>query len=625
MNIGFRQSWLWLVFPCFLLVFSVSSYGQELLVNGGFESGQTGWTQYTQGAGSSAIIDSTGAFQGNGVARLTITPETEDGIVAFYQIVPTIPAQRLYFEYTVKTGNGNMMAFAFFQWLDADGTVKLQQSFYPSGSGEEWRTYHSRLNIPPGMKQVIVFLLISGNGSVWFDNVSLLPESAPYTAAFSVTANGNIGKIRPFLSTNAGPVNLRSNLNLTSDLKRMGIHFIRTHDYHGPCDIHEIFSNWNADPENPGSYNFSGTDQFISNILKTGATVFFRLGESYESIPVHNNPPPDLAVWANVCRHIVRHYNDGWNNGFHYNIRYWEVWNEPDLKIFWTGTAEQYARFYEAAANAVKEIDPTLRVGGPAVANIADTAFLDTFLNYIREHDVPIDFFSYHYYGGANPYYYLQMNRDVKGLLANYGLDNIPIFLTEWNSWYYDPSNIIDWGRDDPLNAASAAAILTYLQDANLAGAFRYRTDEYYFGLFHDDGSLSYSGLVFQMLSRFRETPVRIPASGGDKLGQTILAGRSDSGEELAVLISDTASAVTAYNCQIEGLAEGKNYHYFQYRIDASHRFELAGTGVITDSAPEISGVVTAPFTELILIFREKVFHFPSPVFQQNKIPVSSY
>ena len=41
------------------------------------------------------------------------------------------------------------------------------------------------------------------------------------------------------------------------------------------------------------------------------------------------------------------HYNQGWANGFHDNIRYWEFWNEADLSIFWTETPEQFYRLYE--------------------------------------------------------------------------------------------------------------------------------------------------------------------------------------------------------------------------------------------------------------------------------------
>ena len=37
-----------------------------------------------------------------------------------------------------------------------------------------------------------------------------------------------------------------------------------------------------------------------------------------------------MKKWANVCKHIVMHYNAGWANGFYYNIKNWEVWNEPE-------------------------------------------------------------------------------------------------------------------------------------------------------------------------------------------------------------------------------------------------------------------------------------------------------
>ena len=43
------------------------------------------------------------------------------------------------------------------------------------------------------------------------------------------------------------------------------------------------------------------------------------------------NPPRDPARWAAVCAGIVRHYNEGWAGGFRHDIRYWEIWNEPDL------------------------------------------------------------------------------------------------------------------------------------------------------------------------------------------------------------------------------------------------------------------------------------------------------
>ena len=31
---------------------------------------------------------------------------------------------------------------------------------------------------------------------------------------------------------------------------------------------------------------------------------------------------------------VIKHYNSGWANGYHYNIKYWEIWNEPDGRMF---------------------------------------------------------------------------------------------------------------------------------------------------------------------------------------------------------------------------------------------------------------------------------------------------
>jgi hypothetical protein len=60
-----------------------------------------------------------------------------------------------------------------------------------------------------------------------------------------------------------------------------------------------------------------------------GAQVYYRLGRSFAADPT---PPPDFGKFAEVCRHIVMHYNDGWAHGFHYGIKYWEVWNEPNIE-----------------------------------------------------------------------------------------------------------------------------------------------------------------------------------------------------------------------------------------------------------------------------------------------------
>jgi hypothetical protein len=181
----------------------------------------------------------------------------------------------------------------------------------------------------------------------------------------------------------------------------IGVDFIRTHDFYGPADIDAqypptslalvdqfgaqnaaivgpiagrrvIFLDPTADPENPASYNFAASDNYISSIVQNGAQVFYRIGRSGGGganpiIDPPSNPTMDPAKYADIVKHVAMHYNQGWASGFHYNIKYWEVWNEPEVVgICWDGTAEQFYPFYAAIASALKSLDPTIQVGGPA-------------------------------------------------------------------------------------------------------------------------------------------------------------------------------------------------------------------------------------------------------------------
>ena len=87
------------------------------------------------------------------------------------------------------------------------------------------------------------------------------------------------------------------------------------------------FPDWKADPEKPESYNFGPTDKVLAAIRASGAEVYYRIGRSWGA---NINPPEDFDKFANVVKHIAMHYNQGWANGFHYDIRYWEFWNEPE-------------------------------------------------------------------------------------------------------------------------------------------------------------------------------------------------------------------------------------------------------------------------------------------------------
>lgn len=225
------------------------------------------------------------------------------------------------------------------------------------------------------------------------------------------------------------------------DYKDAKIPFSRNHDsnycaiYGGPyChDITAIFPDFSADVNDPKSYDFACTDESIAITLEAGTKIFFRLGQTIEhQIKKHGvNPPADFKKWAEICEHIILHYNYGWADGFEYNIKYWEIWNEPDLGIqTWTGTKEQFFDLFEIATKHLKKRFPELKIGGPALAGRRE--WDEEFLMEMQKREVPMDFHSWHIYCNE-PWQLVENAEFYRGLADKYGYSDAESIINEWN------------------------------------------------------------------------------------------------------------------------------------------------------------------------------------------------
>jgi len=187
---------------------------------------------------------------------------------------------------------------------------------------------------------VAVALATGGNIPSW-------AAQAP-TQVITVDAADIRGTIKRVNDVDNGPLSQRGIVDLSGFYKELGIRRVRLHDvpwtYDNVLDINYIFPDWNADPDRPESYDFTQSDFYIRSITSLGISIIYRLGYSaeYKTAVRHNTPPPSYEKWADICAHIVMHYNYGWANGPHANIRYWEVGNEPDgdSLVFWASTPE---------------------------------------------------------------------------------------------------------------------------------------------------------------------------------------------------------------------------------------------------------------------------------------------
>ncbi len=269
------------------------------------------------------------------------------------------------------------------------------------------------------------------------------------TLKFNLYQSGENFKI--LNATNGGPRHKRhandQYISNFAEYKAARIPYSRNHDsgvieiYGGPYshDIMNIFPNFDADPYNPESYDFACTDESILTCLDAGTETFFRLGQTIEhQIKKHGTlPPKDFKKWAVICEHIIRHYNEGWADGFKLNIEYWQIWNEPDLdsddstnKRTWGGTKAQFFDMYEIAAKHLKGCFPHLKIGGPALAYRENWA--EDFLREMHERSVPIDFFSWHIYC-TEPVQMIEKAERIKNLLIKYNYASAKSILNEWN------------------------------------------------------------------------------------------------------------------------------------------------------------------------------------------------
>lgn len=291
------------------------------------------------------------------------------------------------------------------------------------------------------------------------------------------------GKIKIMHAVNNGPI-LANPLGQSKGnsvfYKAAKIPYARNHDasfystYGGEhtVDVNFIFPDFDADPDDPASYDFIMTDKYIADTLSVGTRIFYRLGSKIEhGIKKYNTVmPKDFDKWAVICEHIIRHYNEGWANGFEYNIEYWEIWNEADLSddgvtnSTWSGTPEDYYRLYKTAATHLKKCFPNLKIGGPALAYRHDD-WVEGFFNSITAGErVPMDFFSWHRYGNQPE----QLTDDAeyyRTMLDKYGYTETESILNEWNyinSWtvgFVDSIEVIVGIKGAAFTAASMSAL----------------------------------------------------------------------------------------------------------------------------------------------------------------------
>ena len=315
----------------------------------------------------------------------------------------------------------------------------------------------------------------------------------------SVDFSKSIGKIKAMHAVGQPPI-YGMNFSYFRYLQAANIPYSRLHDTGGAygrnvfVDIPNIFRDFDADENDPASYHFAFTDSLLAGLAEYGVKPYFRLGvtiENYAKLEAFRiYPPKDAAKWARVCEHIIRHYNEGWANGYHYDIEYWEIWNEPDsgpgdVSQMWFGTMEQYFDLYKVASAHLKDtFGDKIKVGGYAACGLYAMRngaleaedkealsyhekrtlywhkFFHAFMEMLKNDRPPMDFFSYHSYDTVENTIFYQDYIEKKLCEAGYG--DVEIHNNEWNTHH----EVDTMGT--AAAAAHTAAMMCAMQDTKL-------------------------------------------------------------------------------------------------------------------------------------------------------------
>ena len=187
-------------------------------------------------------------------------------------------------------------------------------------------------------------------------------------------------------------------------------------------------------------------------------------------------PPRDYAEWGRLVEAFARHCLD------RYGLEeiaqwYYEVWNEPNLPGFWSGSMEDYWKLYDASATALKAVSPRLRVGGPVTAR---AACIPEMISHCSAGGVPLDFISTHIYPQDEYVEYPERRgsphkpgafvpdivRDVRQTVRRSALPDLEIHWTEWNSVTPLPGGKLSWDNNPSVDDLSGAATACDLSTA---------------------------------------------------------------------------------------------------------------------------------------------------------------
>lgn len=412
----------------------------------------------------------------------------------------------------------------------------------------------------------------------------------PYVVA-KVDFDHVTGKLNPAQhgSNSCPPLGSRgfaANNVVDSLFRKMNFHTSRTHDWalcnpgQRMVDTHFVFPLMHLDPQDEKNYFFGPTDTIINLCRETvGMNVFYRLGTSIEhnAEEMHFNTlvPEDFDKYAEVLAGIIRHYTRGWANGFEYkDMLYWEIWNEPDIgSKMWTGSREEFIRFFVTVLKRLKSEFPELKIGGPALC-VFCTDYFGALLDACKEAGVAPDFISWHKYT-SDARVLIAEPAIARKMLDERGFTNTETCVNEWHylvSWDGVQASASSDMRRRAMDGVCGLhgidsgcfnlAVLSGWQDQPLDSGFYYGCNIYSAWGFYDEyRKLSKNYYSMELFGRFlAECENKVASESYDNSVYAVAALGKD-GRSAGMVITDYQGSNSVLEVEVKGMESARVVH----------------------------------------------------------------
>ena len=366
--------------------------------------------------------------------------------------------------------------------------------------------------------------------------------------------------------------------------KATGVQYVRFH-----AILDDDVGLYDEDSAGNPVYNFSYVDQIYDGLLQNGVRPFVELSfmprklaarEVYQSFwyrPIVS-PPRDMDRWRNLISRFAQHLVDRYGID-EVSQWYFEVWNEPNLD-FWAGVPKEqtYEQLYDVTARALKQVNPRLRVGGPATAQ---AAWISAFIRHASENNVPLDFVSTHVYGNDSAkdvfgtdetiprtQMVCRAAKKVYDEVKSSARPDLPIIWSEFNASYKNEVDVTDsefmgpWLADTIRQCDGLMSVLSYWTFSDVFEEQGVVKEPFYggFGLIAEDDIPKPSFNAFELLH---------------ELGDQRIA--ADSPDVLVTRKNDGSVAIALWNLFLPGQAGSeKRVSIFLKGLAGAHKATIS-------------------------------------------------